>query len=277
MDCRKWLEKYSIDCRIKYNSISTQSNYISCVKLFLEYFEKRFREPKEIPTDEIKKWLLTANTINTRKHRLCSVKSFYEMTVGMSSKIDKIPYPKSDKKLPIVLSQDEIQKMFAVCDNLKHKVMLALLYSCGLRVSELINLKWCNIDRSRMIINIIGGKGNVDRQVGLSNHIVPLLEQYWYQYQSKEYVLNGQIKLQYSSTSVLQVIKQLAIKSNISKRVYTHLIRHCTFTHQVESGIDINLIQRIAGHKNVKTTMIYCHLSDNLISKIKSPIENINL
>jgi len=86
----------------------------------------------------------------------------------MSSKIDKIPYPKSDKKLPIVLSVDEIQRMFDVCENKKHKAILALLYSCGLRVSELINLKWSHIDRSRMIINILQAKGNKDRQVPFS-------------------------------------------------------------------------------------------------------------
>ena len=98
---------------------------------------------------------------------------------------------------------------------------------------------------------------------------------YYRIYKSKEFVLNGQIKDIYSETSILNIVKALAAKAGITKRVYTHLIRHCTFTHMVENGTDINLIQRIAGHSNVKTTMIYCHLSDNLISKIKSPIENI--
>jgi integrase/recombinase XerD len=144
MDILKWRDKYSTDCRLKYNSIQTQNNYISQVTSFLVYFKNEI-EPKSIPTDKIKEWLLQAKTINTRKHRLCAVKSFYELTIGMPNKIDKIPYPKSDKKLPIVLSQDEVQRMFTACENLKHKVILALLYSCGLRVSELINLKWKNI------------------------------------------------------------------------------------------------------------------------------------
>lgn len=276
MDCRKWIERYSIDCKLKYNSQSTQGNYISCVKQFLNYFDNKYREPKEIPTQDIKEWLLTINTINTRKHRLCAVKSFYQLSVGMSNKIDKIPYPKKDRRLPIVLSQDEIQKMFNVCENLKHRVILSLLYSCGLRVSELINLKWSNIDRSRMIINIIKGKGNKDRQVGLSPHIIPILERYYRKYKPTIYVLNGQNNLiQYSSKSVGEVIKQLGSKAGLNKRVYTHLIRHCTFTHMVENGTDINLIQRIAGHNNVKTTSIYCHISDSLISRIESPIKNM--
>lgn len=277
MDILKWSEKYSIDCRLKYNSIQTQNNYISQVKSYLFYFKDE-TEPKGIANEKIKLWLLDAKTINTRKHRLCAVNSFYKLTMGMPDKISKIPYPKADNKLPIVLSQDEIQKMFTTCANLKHKIILALLYSCGLRVSELINLKWIHLDRSRMIINIIAGKGKKDRQVMLSAAIIPILEQYYREYKSVEYVLNGQSGLQYTSRSVGEVIKQLANKAGIdNKRVYTHLIRHCCFTHSVENGIDINLIQKIAGHNNVKTTMRYCHISNNLISKIQSPINNIKL
>jgi integrase/recombinase XerD len=277
MNFRKWLDRYSTDCQLKYPSLATQKNYISSVKLFLQNFDN-YAEPKAIPTAEIKAWLLKANTINSRKHRLCAVKSFYQLTVGMPNKIDRIPYPRNEKKLPIVLSIDEIQAMFNNCNNLKHKVILALLYSCGLRVSELLNLKWKHIDRSRMIINIIAAKGNKDRQVMLPDSIIPLLENYWHQYKSNIYILNGQNKaLQYSSTSVLQVIKQLAAAAGINKRAYTHLIRHCSFTHMVEAGTDINLIQKLAGHNNVKTTMIYAHISDSLISKIQSPIQSINL
>lgn len=277
MDIRKWADKYSIDCRLKYNSTSTQDNYISQVTSFLAYFKDEV-EPKSIPNEKIKLWLLEAKTINTRKHRLCAINSFYELTVCMPAKIGKIPYPKADKKLPIVLSTDEVQRMFDVCENLKHKVILALLYSCGFRVSELINLKWAHIDRSRMIINIIQAKGKKDRQVALAPELIQLLEKYWHEYKSKEYVFNGQgDHLQYSARSVGEVVKQLAAKAGIKKDVHTHLMRHCTFTHMVEAGIDINLIQKIAGHNNVKTTNIYLHTSDRFISQIKSPLSEMRL
>lgn len=276
MNYRKWIDRYSTDCRLKYNSDATFNNYVSCVKSFLIKFDK-YNEPKEVPTQEIKEYLLKFNTINTRKHNLCAIKSFYQLTVGMPNKIDKIPYPKSDKKLPVVLSVDEIQAMFNVCENLKHKVILALLYSCGLRVSELINLKWQHIDRSRMIINIIQAKGNKDRQVMLTPELLPLLEKYYFEYKPKEYVLNGQFSLQYSDRSVGEVIKQTATKAGINKKVYAHLMRHCSFTHMVENGTDINLIQKLAGHSNVKTTMIYTHISHNHISKIQSPLSNIKI
>lgn len=200
------------------------------------------------------------------------------MTVGMPCKIDKIPFSKEDKKLPIVLSVDEIQRMFNVCENKKHKVILALLYSCSLRVSELINLKWQHIDRSRMVINIIQAKGKKDRQVGLNDKLIQLLTEYYREYKPVEYVLNGQFGMQYSERSVGEVVKQLATKAGIyNKRIYTHLMRHTSATHMVEQGIDINLIQRLLGHSNVKTTAIYTHISHNLISKIQSPLERITV
>lgn len=276
MDYGKWVDKYSADCRLKYNSKSTQENYISQVKSFLWYF-KNEEQPKSIPNEKIKEWLLEAKTTNTRKHRLCAINSFYKLTVGMPDKVSRIPYPKSEKKLPIVLSVEEIQRMFDVCDNTKHRVILAILYSCGLRVSELINLKWSHIDRSRMIVNIIKAKGCKDRQVMLPPAIIPLLEKYWREYKSKEYVLNGQFGLQYSDRSIGEVIKQLAEKAGINKRVYSHLMRHCAFTHMVEGGCDIGLVQKLAGHNNINTTNIYLHTSHNLISRINSPINAIKI
>ena len=115
-----------------------------------------------------------------------------------------------------------------------------------------------------MVINIIGAKGQKDRQVMLAPNIIPLLEKYWLSFKSKVYVLNGQFELKYSDRSVGQVIKQLARKAEIKKRVYTHLMRHCSFTHLVEAGTDINLIQRLAGHNSPKTTAIYTHISDSI-------------
>lgn len=276
MDSLKWIQKYSIDLQLLYQSEATRKNYKSQIWSFLNHF-KNESEPKAIDNQKIKAWLLEAQTVNTIKHRLCALNSFYKHTVGMPSKIQKIPYPKADKKLPIVLSQDEVQRMFDVCENLKHKVILALLYSCGLRVSELLNLKWSNIDRSRMIINIISGKGKKDRQVMLPEVLIVLLENYYRKYRTKEFVLSGQFTERYSEKSVGQVIKQLAEKAQINKRVYTHLMRHNCFTHMVENGIDINLIQKLAGHSNVKTTMMYTHISDSLISKINSPINQIRI
>lgn len=249
--------------------------YSSCLKKF--FGESIKDHPKNINEIDIRNFLSTFTEPNTQRSYHSAIKKFYEICLNQKEKFKYIPYARKNKKLPIVLSQAEVQKLFDVCENLKHKLILALLYSCGLRVSELINLKWQNIDRSRMIINIIAAKGNKDRQVMLSDHLIPLLEKYYKEYKSKEFVLNGQTELQYSSRSVGEIIKQLAAKAGINKRVYTHLMRHNCFTHMVENGTDINLIQRIAGHSSVKTTNIYLHISHDHISKINSPLSQIRL
>lgn len=274
----KYLIQYRKDLEFKNYSENSISNYESQVRTFLNYFNGKFTEPAKINETAIKDWIMLGNSINSRKHRISALKLFYVYTIKQPLKFRNIDYPRSDKKLPIVLSVDEIQAMFNACENTKHKTILALLYSCGFRVSELINLRWSNIDRKRMIINVLQAKGKKDRQVPLPKHIIPLLEKYYFEFKPQNYVFNGQNgSSQYSETSVLQVVKQLAEKAGIKKRVYTHLIRHCFATHNVENGTDINLLQKILGHSNVKTTNMYLHISDLYISKINSPINQINL
>lgn len=254
------------------NSIN---NYSSCIDVFLSTVKKD--HPKNINEQDIKNFLGNCVKANTQRNYHSAIKLFYDICLNQKQKFKNIPYTKAEKRLPIVLSQEEVQKMFDVCENLKHKVIMALLYSCGLRVSELINLRWSNIDRSRMVINIIGGKGNKDRQVMLTESLIPLLEKYYREYKTKNFILGGQFSEQYSDRSVLQVLKQLGVKADINKRVWTHQMRHNCFTHLVENGVDISLIQKIAGHSNVKTTLLYTHISHNIISKIQSPLNNIKL
>lgn len=276
MNIGKYVSMYSEDLRLKNYSENTIKNYCSQVELFLKHFNSQVTKPSEISEAKIKSWLMLAKTINSRKHRLSAVKLFYTLTGKQPLKFKHIEYPRAERKLPVVLSIDEIQRMFSVCRNIKHKVILSLLYGCGMRVSELINLRWSDIDRERMVILIRNAKGHKDRQVMLPANIIDLLKKYWYEYRSKEYVLNGQFDMKYSSGSVLNVVKDLAAAAGIKKHVYTHLIRHCSFTHMVEAGTDINLIQRIAGHASAKTTAIYTHISDKVVSKIHSPINAIS-
>lgn len=257
---------------------NTVYNYGDCIKVFFEKVNKD--HPKNVNEQDIKSFLASYSTVNTQRNYHSAIKLFYEICLKQKNKFKHIPYARKDRKQPIVLSQEEVQKLFNVCENKKHRVIMALLYSAGLRVSEVINLKWQHIDRSRMVINILAAKGNKDRQVMLEPSLIPLLESYWKEYRSKTYVLNGQfpeIELRYSDRSVLNIVKQLAKKAGIEKRAYTHLLRHCAFTHMVENGTDINLIQRIAGHSSVKTTALYTQISHNITSKIKSPLSTIKL
>jgi len=160
-------------------SHQTVDNYVSCLRKFFSQSTKD--HPKNINESDIKEYLSKFDEPNTQRANHSAVKKFYEICLGQSNKFKYIPYCRKSKKLPIVLSVDEIQSMFKACDNLKHKVILAILYSCGLRVSELINLKWSHIDRSRMIVNVVQAKGKKDRQVSLTPSLIPLLEKYYYQ------------------------------------------------------------------------------------------------
>ncbi len=275
MNIGKYLEMYSRDMRLKNYCDRTIINYVSQVKVFLNYFDTVATKPSEISETKIKEWLLKAKCVNSQKHMMCAVKLFYEITGKQPNKFKYIKFPRSEKKLPIILSQEEVQRMFDVCENVKHKVILALLYSAGLRVSDLLNLTWSNIDRSRGVIYILQGKGKKDRSVPLASNLIPILEGYYRTYKTKNYILEGQFGEQYSAKSVGEVLKQLASKAGITKRVWTHQMRHNAFTHMVENGIDINLIQKIAGHNSPKTTQLYTHLSSAIISKIQSPLDYI--
>jgi site-specific recombinase XerD len=275
MNCRKWIEKYSIDCRLKYNSENTHGNYISQVTAFLFKFEKLYREPKEIPTEEIKLWILEKDSPNTRNHRLCAVKSFYVMTVQMPLKIDSIPFTKKDKKLPQPLEMEEMLGMIKACQNKKHLVILYLLYGCGLRNQELINLKWSHIDRAANVIYVVQGKGKKDRKVQLFPDLIRVLTEYYRAYpelRSSEYVLKGQFTSQYSQKSVNEVLKQLAKKAGIKRNVYAHLLRHGYASHLLDAGVDLRTIQELLGHSNIDTTMIYTHISKKKISSTVSPM-----
>jgi site-specific recombinase XerD len=185
MNIPKWSEQFRKDLMVKNYSESSIVNYVSQIKSFLSYFDGKFTEPSKINENAIKDYLLSSECVNSQRHRHSSIKLFYKTTCHAPMKFRYIKYARKERKLPIVLSVDEVQRMFDVCENKKHKVIFALLYSCSLRLSELINLKWSHIDRSRMVINIIQAKGKKDRQVGLNETLINLLTEYYREYRSK--------------------------------------------------------------------------------------------
>lgn len=275
MNLRKWTDRYSTDCDLKYQSKATRKNYKSCVTQFLAKFNN-YSEPKEIPTQEIKEWLLEAKQINTIRHLISAIKSFYQITVGMPDKIDKIPYPKKDKKLPQILEESEIQAIIDVCTNLKHKTIICLLYACGLRIGEVINLKLENLNFDT--IDILLAKGKKDRIVPLPGNLKALIEKYIAEYHPKEYLFNGwKDEPQYTERSINSFLKDLAKKAGITKNVHAHLLRHSYATHSLEQGTSIVYLQEILGHTNPSTTSIYLHTSRKSIGKIQSPLNKIRL
>ncbi len=266
MNNRKWLDLFSTDLSIKYNSEQTRIIYHSGVKKFLERFSD-YREPKEIPTQEIKEWLLEANTINTRKHRLCSIRAFYAMTVKMPKKVTSIPYPKKAKTIPRIIDKDYLIDCIQKISNLKHKAIIQIAFSTGMRVSEVINLKIVDIDSSRMLINIRGAKGNKDRIVRLTDSTLNLLRDYYRKFKPKTFMFNGQFSLKYSSTSCNNIVKKY-----LGKKYHFHELRHASLTSMIDCGTDVSIVQKIAGHNSVKTTMGYLHVSKRMINQVHSPI-----
>lgn len=255
---------------------NTIQNYVSCVSVFLNKFKEK-ASAKHINEMEIKEFLYSFQEHNTQRGYHSAIKSFYKYVVKQPNKFRFIKYCKRKQKLPIVLSIDEMQKLIFACSNLKHKAILCLMYSTGLRIGEVITLKITNIDSSRMIINIIDAKGGKDRQVTLDPLLLELLRYYYKQYKPNTYLFNGQNSLQYSERSIAQFIETYANKAKLKKRVHPHLIRHCYATHLHESGTDLTIIQKLLGHANIKTTQIYSHISHNHISKITTPLQGIVL
>lgn len=277
MDFRKWYDRYSKDCELKYPSNRTHKSYKNSVNLFLSYFKEEI-DPKSIHIDKIKNWLLTFETINTRNHKLCAIKSFYQITVGMPLKLDKIPFSKKDKKVPKILEEDEIQAMFDNCHNLKHLTILTVLYACGLRISEVINLKIADINTDT--IDIVCAKGRKDRIVPLPENVKALIDMYIKEYSPQVYLFNGQFpkkELRYSERSINEFLKQIAFRAGINKNIHAHLLRHSYATHNLESGISLPFLQEILGHNSPKTTSIYLHTSRKSIARVPSPIQNIRI
>ena len=188
---------------------------------------------------------------------------------GLNKKYDKVSFkrPKSEKKLPQVIDHNHIINQLSKITNIKHKTILTLTYSVGLRVSEVVNLKIEDIDSKRMLIHIKNAKGRKDRLVPLSKNVLELLREYWKEYKPKIYLFNGQSSDQYSIQSCQKIYKKYIDESSS-----IHTLRHSSFTNLLENGTDLIIIQKIAGHSSSKTTEIYTHVSNGLLSKIKLPI-----
>ena len=176
-----------------------------------------------------------------------------------------------------MLSVSEIQRLFNAITNVKHKAIVSLLYSCGLRVSEVIDLRITDIDSQRMIINVRNAKGNKDRCVSLSQNVLELLRKYYIEYKPIGHLFNGQFQNQYSSSSIEQFLKTYAKAAGIKKHVHPHCLRHSFAVHHLEQGTDLRYIQLFLGHKNSKTTERYTHVSNLNINNVKSPINYISL
>ncbi len=267
MNIPKYAESFRKELLLKNYAKSSIENYVSQVIKFMSDMSGNFTEPAKVNESEIKSWLMKSNSVNGMKHRLSALKLFYKMVIHQPMKFKYIEHPKAQKRLPQVIDKDYLVKQINNIQNLKHKSIIMLAYSTGMRVSEICNLLISDIDSKRMIIIIRQSKGDKDRLVPLSENVLKVLRQYFTEYKPKEYLFNGQFDLQYSHKSCNEIVKKY-----IGKDYHFHTLRHSNATALLESGTDLRVIQKLLGHSSSKTTEIYTHVSTNVISKVNTPI-----
>jgi integrase/recombinase XerD len=208
---------------------------------------------------------------------MAALRFLYVKTLGLTFMAEKIPYPKRPKYLPTVLSQEEVRRLLDATSLLRHRVLLMTLYGAGLRVSEACHLTLADIDSRRMVIHVQQAKGRKDRDVMLSPVLLDALRQYWKQSQPKHWLFPGYGPNNPITTkAVFLMIRKAAIRAKITKTVSPHVLRHSFATHLLETGTDIRTIQLLLGHADLKTTVIYLHLSQRHIQQTASPLDALS-
>ena len=246
------------------NTIKIYIYYVS------EYINKSIKETYKLNETDLKTYLnnYSYSSISQQNQIISSLKLFYKHILGKKNiHLDKIERPRKEKHLPKIIDSSILIDKLSRIENIKHKSILSLAYSSGLRVSEIVNLKISNIDSKRMLIHIENAKGKKDRYVPISENILNLLRDYFRKYKPNEYLFNGQNSIQYSIRSCQELFKKY-----ISTDESFHNLRHSCFTNLLENGTDLRIIQKIAGHSSSKTTEIYTHVSNKILGNVKLPI-----
>lgn len=272
----KLRDQMQSDLQLRGLSPKTQKIYLSQVRDFARYYKK---SPDQLGENEVKEYLLyilkeRKVSDSTYRQSYGALKFLYQITLKRSWVVEKIPYPKTKKKLPVVLDTTEVEALFSVTKNLKHCAILMLIYSSGLRVSEAAHLKVSDIDSKRMMIRIRNGKGGKDRYSILSNVALDVLRQYWRRYRPKEWLFPGvRSDKPISDRSIQKIFEKAKNLAKITKSATVHTLRHSFATHLLEAGTDLHHIQLLLGHRSPQTTTVYLHVSRTDLAKIASPLD----
>ena len=254
----------------------TQETYLREVENLAKYFN---RSPAELGEAELKKYMLYM--INERhlsegtfRFYVAGLKFLYRTTLKREWPVEKIKHPRSKRKLPVVLDLSEVEALFAVTKNLKHKAMLMITYSSGLRVSETARLKMTDIDSKRMTVRVSDGKGGKDRYSILSRTALEHLRQYWRKYRPTEWLFEGQKQDEPITTHSIQLMFYAAKKhAGIKKPASIHTLRHSFATHLIEAGTSLHHVQLLLGHRSPTTTTVYLHVSRLNLAQVTSPLD----
>jgi len=272
----KLREQMLMDLQLSGAKPRTQETYLREVENLAKYFK---RSPAELGEAELKKYMLYM--INERhlsegtfRFYVAGLKFLYRTTLKREWPVEKIKHPRSKRKLPMVLDLSEVESLFAVTTNLKHKAMLMITYSSGLRVNETARLTLADIDSKRMTVKVSNGKGSKDRYSILSRTTLECLRQYWIKYRPAKWLFEGQKKGSHISMSSIQQLFQKARKrAGITKPASVHTLRHSFATHLIEAGTSLHHVQLLLGHRSPTTTTIYLHVSRLNLAQVTSPLD----
>ena len=270
------LESFKEILQLKRYSKQTIDSYLSNLKLAQVFFEN-----KSFVSINEKDWfnyvfhLVNTKYIaaSTQRQIVGSINLFYKEMYGKSLNLDQLNVSQRENKLPPVLSANEVKAILTHTSNLKHKALLSLLYGSGLRIGELLELRLSDIDSERMTVSVNQGKGKKDRLTILSHNVLKVLRKYFVEYKPKDYLFEGQNGGKYSASSSRNVLKQSMKRAKITKPATLHTLRHSFATHLLENGVGIAHIQKLLGHHNIKTTLIYTHIANDSLMTIKSPLD----
>ncbi|MCF7910089.1 tyrosine-type recombinase/integrase [Candidatus Pacearchaeota archaeon] len=266
-----YLKKLVDRCKLRGYSQQTIKSYSYNVKRFLDFIEK---SRLNLSKDNVKSYLLAQNvSVNSSRLQYASISFFFREILDKPFSLEEIPIKKKEKSLPKVISKEKIKQIIELTNNLKHRLIIKILYSSGLRLQELIDLKRKDIDFEKKLIYVKKGKGKKDRTTLISEALkLDLLKYYSNNIFKTEYVFEGR-NGKYTKKSVQKVLDEAGKK--INTKITPHMLRHSFATHLLEAGTDIRHIQKLLGHSNLKTTEIYTHVSTKDLSKIKSPLDNL--
>lgn len=264
--------------RMRYSD-STRATYEAQMHQFLEYLGPRsIQDLTKAIIDEYMIYLVDKKgvSVSTQNTAINAIKFYLEQVHKGERTFYYVDRPMKDKLLPSVLSEEEIQKLFWAAQNIKHRCILFLLYSAGLRISELLNLQWKDVDEYRMVIYIRGGKGRKDRITLLSKLALDYLKHYTALYEPKEWLFEGPGGGPYSARSVNHFIHRYCHLAGITRHASAHTLRHSFATHLLERGTDLRYIQTLLGHESSRTTERYAHVTKRGFDKLISPLDFLN-
>jgi site-specific recombinase XerD len=253
--------------------------YVSRVANFARYFG---RTPEVLGRDEVRSYLL--HLVQEKKvswsvynQSVAALRFLYEVTLGREGVLVRIACPKQPKRLPVVLSLEEVTRFFAAIIGVKHRAILMTAYAAGLRISEVVALRVDDIDSKRMVLRVRQGKGRRDRNVMLSPRLLTLLREYWKIARPTDWLFPRQVTGQPITVgTVHRICVQAAHAAGLDKHVTVHTLRHSFATHLLEAGTNIRTIQVLLGHRNIKTTAVYTHVSPIALENTRSPLDQLD-